>query len=59
MPRMRRKTKRQPVQCFVCAYQWIPYGRKRPQRCANKTCRSTVWYVPPINLVIDRATADA
>jgi len=38
--------KRKPVTCFRCAWTWVPYGRKRPARCANPTCRSPYWHTP-------------
>jgi hypothetical protein len=38
--------KRKAVTCSRCGWTWVPYGRKRPARCANATCRSPYWDKP-------------
>src|SRR5262245_2715591 len=41
-----RTTTRKPVQCLRCGYQWVPYGRRRPRKCANQGCASRYWNRP-------------
>jgi hypothetical protein len=43
-PRARRRsTHRQPVTCSRCGHTWVPYGRKIPKKCANKSCATPYW----------------
>jgi predicted ATP-dependent serine protease len=42
-PRPSRQ-RRRSYTCQRCGYEWIPYGGKRPKRCAR--CRSPEWNTP-------------
>jgi hypothetical protein len=38
------KGKRKAYDCLRCSYHWMPYGGKRPRRCAR--CQSPYWDQP-------------
>jgi hypothetical protein len=40
------RRRRKPVTCYRCGWTWVPYGRRMPERCARRNCRSPYWNRP-------------
>jgi len=45
MTKDKRKIKLQKITCQRCKYSWSP-AKEIVNRCANKRCRSFVWWKP-------------